>query len=104
MKLAELLSKKMIAFATSTGSPRRSKMWYRPQMGSHRARSPPAAFETSGVHIQPGLTAFTRTPRGARSKAWHLVISTIAAFVALYVQRFACAMWAEILPTFTMAD
>ena len=28
----------------------------------------------------------------------------MAAFVALYVQRFGCAIWAEMLPTFTMAE
>src|ERR1700733_12453515 len=33
-----------------------------PQMGPHFARSPPAAFNTSRVHIQPGFTLFTRTP------------------------------------------
>ena len=40
-------------------------MWYRPHTGPHFSRPPPstsAAFSTSRVQIQPGLTLLTRIP------------------------------------------
>ncbi len=61
-----------------------------------------AAFSTSRVHIQPGLTLFTRIPNGARSSAMQRVRFSTAPFALLYVHRFGCAIRAEMLETLTI--
>ncbi len=82
------------------GSPRRRKMIPAPDGPPSVSRHlTPAAFATflAVLQIQPGLTTSTRGwSSGARSSARHLVISTMAALVALYVHRLAGQSCADI--------
>ena len=67
-------------FATSSGSPTRPARWKGAATLSVFSRLFLVSSTMIALHVQPGDTALTRMPSGARSIAWLRVSCRIAAF------------------------